>query len=78
MSPTLALIALLAACPAFDAQVPVTVLEPSAYTQVAPPGSAGFATWWAGGNCRITLRTPVSARVACHEYRHCTGGYWHK
>ena len=77
MSPTLALIALLAACPAFDARWPVRVLEPMAFAEVAPRGAAGFAEWDADW-CRITLRAPINARVACHEYRHCAEGHWHK
>ena len=80
MTPTLALIALLAACPAFDARWPVRVLEPLAFAEVAPRGSAGFAEWIAPGQsgCRITLRAPINARVACHEYRHCAEGHWHE
>lgn len=79
MSPTLALIALLATCPQFDAQVPVRVLEPMPFAEVAPRGAAGFAEWRAPGqrDCRITLRAPFNAKVACHEYRHCAQGHWH-
>ena len=79
MNPTLALIWLLAACPFFDASVPVRVLEPVAFAQVAPRGAAGFAVWRPGPSaCRITLRAPVIARVACHEYQHCVQGAFHE
>ena len=77
MNPTLALIWLLASCPLFDATVPMRVLEPMAFAEVAPRGSGGFAEWGVDW-CRITLRAPINARMACHEYRHCAEGHWHK
>ena len=78
-TPTLALIALLAACPWFDAKVPVTVLTPPAFEELAhrvnKPRAHGLAIW---PPCRVYLPSPINSRIACHEYRHCAEGHWHE
>ena len=87
MAPTLALIALLAACPWFDPGVPVEVLPPPAFEELAHRlgfgrGINGLATWLPSTKgpqeCVITLRAQWRAEVACHEYRHCAEGHWHE
>lgn len=85
--PTLALIYLLAQCPAYNSDVPVNVLKPPAFAELAElygvkPEGGGFAVWHPGldgpEDCRIWLRAPADPQVGCHEYRHCAEGHFHK
>ena len=84
---TLALIALLTTCLWFDPAVPIEVLPPAAFDDLAEVHGYprlrlfGLATWLPSAegpeDCRITLREPLRFEVACHEYKHCAEGSWH-
>ncbi len=79
---------LIASCPwVTDPLPPISVLPEAQYEELlgrwgwAPGTTLGMAMWWLGElgqtQCRVYLKEPATAEVACHELRHCVKGHWH-